>query len=879
MYTATANLQTCSTPADPTGASDSTCAFWAATDYAYQGSFSGPDSYTTLYVPRGTYKISQPWIVSCNVVIRGDGPYASTIEQTTNTANGIDVMNTQVFPSATEGFPLASCEGGLRDIGVTTQGGPMHSGTLLQVIGAGYELENVNLYNSGGYGLNAVSGTERMRAYNLQISDVRYSLFGPGNEGHFYKLNIDNPETSTTNTNGTSDGWGSNCANGTSATNYMGACINWDWTGTMTLNAASSDGTNGYYQVSCAPAAQCILGNGSTSPVYPGNWFNAEGSSITGLNGTFQALAVLNGCSQASGTTCTTTSSTSFVVVTTNTSTGSNTLTSPTWKPAFVPETHPGVALTGFNVEVNGGSIKAVRNSSCVTVFNAQVVTVQNVYCENAPVNGQPGLGPSIVVNGVVPYTLLTSGLPGSNSCTAGDNCSATVAGGTANGSQWMGNVEDSPVFENAAGSFYIYPPDYNPSSSSPSIVPGVNQNQREEVIGSFAGNTFYVQQRFGIGGVYPAWTSGSYLQWLITNTFGPELTTEANHFETINPGNSSYFTYCNDSEGNSSVHQCGMDIMGALPDGVLVFPVGIAGAFSQGATSLMSINDELIPSTGSAAEILGEGWIKCNQGCNVVASSADNIQQNGETSNVSTGLVSNGGVYPLVAAVKYSNGVYSTLSYSNPSYGAGYSYNGASNSYFFENQLYKPYGASSTTLLGSGPFGSFPYGHQFANADCWYDVGPSQGHAQYRMCDEGGPFYTPSGTKGGWEFDIWNGTSWVSAFSVRDTGSNTANLTVSGTLTVNGVQITAPLKGTSAAWNNSGTGIAANTCVDGPTAAITGLTTSMFVGVSPAASPGAGLQWSAYASVAGTATGRVCNVTSASVTPSSTTYNFRVLQ
>lgn len=88
------------------------------------------------------------------------------------------------------------------------------------------------------------------------------------------------------------------------------------------------------------------------------------------------------------------------------------------------------------------------------------------------------------------------------------------------------------------------------------------------------------------------------------------------------------------------------------------------------------------------------------------------------------------------------------------------------------------------------------------------------------------------------------------------------------------------PLSGTTAAWNNGGSAIAANSCVSGPTATIAGVATTMSLVVTPAANPGSGLTWSnAYISSGTTVQVQVCNTTAAGVTPTSTTYNIRAIQ
>jgi len=83
------------------------------------------------------------------------------------------------------------------------------------------------------------------------------------------------------------------------------------------------------------------------------------------------------------------------------------------------------------------------------------------------------------------------------------------------------------------------------------------------------------------------------------------------------------------------------------------------------------------------------------------------------------------------------------------------------------------------------------------------------------------------------------------------------------------------PLSGTTSSVG--GSALAAGICTTG-TASVTSAATSMAVAVSPAADPGTGFTWNAWVSSAGTVTVRVCNISGGSATPTSTTYNVRVI-
>jgi hypothetical protein len=84
------------------------------------------------------------------------------------------------------------------------------------------------------------------------------------------------------------------------------------------------------------------------------------------------------------------------------------------------------------------------------------------------------------------------------------------------------------------------------------------------------------------------------------------------------------------------------------------------------------------------------------------------------------------------------------------------------------------------------------------------------------------------------------------------------------------------PLSGTTSSIG--GSALAAGVCTSG-TASVTGAGTSMAVAASPTADPGSGILWSAWVSASGIVTVRVCNISTASVTPNALAYNVRVGQ
>ncbi len=123
----------------------------------------------------------------------------------------------------------------------------------------------------------------------------------------------------------------------------------------------------------------------------------------------------------------------------------------------------------------------------------------------------------------------------------------------------------------------------------------------------------------------------------------------------------------------------------------------------------------------------------------------------------------------------------------------------------------------------------------------------------------------------------IDNGTTIFSACNgaVTTTGTITGT-TINGTsgMQINGVALKVVLSGTTPAIG--GGALLAGACAS-DTVAVTSSTTAMSVSVTPVTYPGDGVTWSGYVSSAGTVTVKVCGIIA--VTPTSSTYNVRVLQ
>jgi len=139
----------------------------------------------------------------------------------------------------------------------------------------------------------------------------------------------------------------------------------------------------------------------------------------------------------------------------------------------------------------------------------------------------------------------------------------------------------------------------------------------------------------------------------------------------------------------------------------------------------------------------------------------------------------------------------------------------------------------------------------------------------------------------GGGRFRYYENDCTTVLFDINSSGgANQINLGNPGSPANNKINLGLPLvdssgatvKGALAAATSSlgGSALSAGACTSG-TVSVTGATTGMAVSVSPAADPGAGFAWMGFVSSSGTVTVRVCAI--AAGTPTSTSYNVRVIQ
>jgi hypothetical protein len=133
----------------------------------------------------------------------------------------------------------------------------------------------------------------------------------------------------------------------------------------------------------------------------------------------------------------------------------------------------------------------------------------------------------------------------------------------------------------------------------------------------------------------------------------------------------------------------------------------------------------------------------------------------------------------PTLMGVQYLDGSYGNLTVSWPAVMMA----AIPNSKFYEAMLTD---YVTDPNVGNNPGSNLTKGRQFYGSSCVVDMGtPAAPHVLNRFCTKGSPENT--GAAAGWEWDTWNGTAWVNAFSVASSGiGGTASASVAQIATVN---------------------------------------------------------------------------------------------
>ena len=811
----------CPNAADPTGQQDSTCAIQAAIAW----SLANPQgrTYPTAYLAAGTYLISSALYVPCQVHFVGDGPEASILEQANNSANAVTIysMSGAVQPN------VWACNGSLENMTIHALGGHLYTATLIELQNAsGYTISRVRGSNSGGRGLALVGSTERLKAVDTEWDTIRWPIVATGNELKFLDTQIAAPGSDANGycmspnncVNGVFPGntWTgatqsvvSASGNGSAATYVIsgsptiaaggyftvtglsgitalngtyqatGVAANTPTTGQYTI---TTNGTgNGTAGVSAAAIgtqqvlisasangtiATFVIQGGSDaaasngiSPIVAGHWFTISGiPDLTALNGVWQVASVSNG-SPSSG---------QYTITANIAASGTATIMNATFKPTILPENHSAFYIEGAAISVLGGSIKPLWYSGCFQASALFSGLIEGFYCEGYPINAQPHVNADITEIGLPFSTTLTGAISGG---------AAPVAS-----TSWAPAYVNNPSDLSGLGTgmeVRILPPDWLLGSTAPSsYVAGVQRGQYEIAFAYFAGDgqVHFTTRNYGgtVGQPNIAWPAGSIVAEIPQSSYGA-LTVKASHLSAIVPAqsNSGWAVYCNDA--NYLI--CANTIAGPIANGYTTFTTGQAGSGGAGA-SLNFEDDEWWGAGGAANELTGQLFIKALGSSRITVTNAGSPVVAGETSEVTNGTyLANS--YPTVMAVQYSDGSTAWVNYSNPQQGT---FANSTNGPFYESVVDN----LADPVLGANPNSAFALGHQFAGSSCNYDTAPAgQTHATYRFCMKGGPYNT--GANAGWEYDIWNGSSWVNAFGVSGQSNATANLRVTGSTEVQG--------------------------------------------------------------------------------------------
>ncbi len=479
--------------ADPTGASDSTCAIEAV--IAYDLANPVGSALRPVYLPAGTYKISAAIYVPVNLRIYGDGKTATIIEQTNPTANTITAV-----PEKSPQQPNSwMSDGSISNMTLFSPLQHLYKGTFLELDDAtGYHINNVELSDGGGRGLQTGGYTERLTSYDLSVNAVRWPIISLGNESRFYSTNINAPGE-----DGYGYCWSRNCVNGTFANPK-------------------------------AAVHAVIMPDNRVGAFY----------------------------------------------------------------------------ISGAAVLLMGGSIKSTWNEAGIETQAVFSSLISDYYIEGYPINGQPHENAALLMNGQAPWTTttgpLTNGLIPVQSTDWFPN--------------YINNPADIAAYHLGGGEYRILPSDYLAKSALPSIVPGLQRGQFENVMGVFSGDgAFHIQSRNWTGSTAPAntnWPTGSVIAQVQQGNYST-LKVEDSHLESIDAPGKGWTTGCNDA-----TNPCAEAIIGTIPNGYTddIHPSAAVQFDLDGFWGVCSQN-----------EVTGEGCIKVSK-----AGSVEEIGfPNGTTANV----------------------------------------------------------------------------------------------------------------------------------------------------------------------------------------------------------------------------------------------------
>ena len=544
----------------------------------------------------------------------------------------------------------------------------------------------------------------------------------------------------------------------------------------------------------------------------------------------------------------------------------------------IAPDTHAAIFVDkAVNFSFYGGSIKPLKYAAGIQVFNGNIGTVKNFYFEGFPWDQAGRLSAAVIAGGAAAHTTLTASLAG--------NATVVPVAST----DWMPHLVTDPNDINVKDGGYLpyvlLPQDYASGSTEPSrYVPGIKRGQYEVInTGAFGGDgKLHVASR-GIAGSAPgttSWPAGSIVEELPYGFYGA-LTLEDSHINAVWPTGKGYRDTCD----QTNVNTCADVIVGNIPDGLYVDPNGGPNATpgSHPYSGVINISSVTIP-TG---DFIHKGEIATHRFARVTFGGSVGIPNSPQAGDVVDPKNFRIDIWPTTGGRYLTAPLYATGRTAEPNVTFG----GIGGVYAPGRGLFARY----ESLYGQGgyPSGGWMNGLKYANQYCWFDT-PAEGQKQStnRICLNGGPSNT---AHPGYEYDVWSGSKWVNAFQLQGKSDGSADVSVSGNLTVartlyvksievaggGAPNLTAARPGpapvTTFAGGSTaaigGTALQPGQCSSG-LARVSGATGSMVASASPVGDPGDGFVWQAFVSAANTVTVKVCAINRG--TPRPVAYNVR---
>ncbi len=543
------------------------------------------------------------------------------------------------------------------------------------------------------------------------------------------------------------------------------------------------------------------------------------------------------------------------------------------------PDTHAAIFVDkAVNFSFYGGSIKPLKYAAGLQVFNGNVGAVKNFYFEGFPWDQAGRLNAAVIAGGAAAHTTLTAALSG--------NAKVVPVAST----DWMPHLFTDPndIASRDAGYFpyVLLPQDYASGSTEPSqFVPGVKRGQYEivNIAGFAADGKLYIMSRGG-GGTAPgttSWPAGSIVEEMPYGFYGA-LSLGDSHINAIWPAGKGYRDTCD----QTGVRTCADIIVGNIPDGLYVDPNGGSNATPShrpyaGAIDIASV-------TIAGGDFVHKGEIATHRFARIAFEGGATVPtsaQGGEVVNEKNLRLD---IWAVTGGKYLTAPLYATGRTAEPhvTFGAiGGVYAPASG-------LFARY--ESQSGQEGYPSGGWMNGLKYANQYCWFDT-PQEGQKQSanRICMNGGPANT---AHPGFEYDVWSGSKWVKAFQVQGKPDATADISISGnlsvakTLYVKAIEVAGAGAGSfnsaKSTSSPSPTGMAGVTTAIGGTllqpgqcssgsARLSGATSSMVATASPVSDPGDGFIWQAFVSAANTVIVKVCAIGRGM--PKAVAYNVRV--